>query len=180
MAKTTRDLVAETATAMFLDGVRPSVNSVRERIGRGSNGTIQTALNEWWANLSAEVKAAKAMPRAVPEQVSDAFATFWKVACDAADLRYSKDRERFAQILLDNERLSAELAHSTLQIESLKKQIGALQIEAKKALAERSELEIAVAAEKSRSDTLKDEVVSMRGILSQSTRGSYTSRGGKS
>ncbi|HET7675545.1 MAG TPA: DNA-binding protein [Gammaproteobacteria bacterium] len=68
----TREAVRDAADALLTEGVRPSVNAIRARLGRGSDTTIASALNDWWKELGQRVTDLESRPD-VPEAV-------WNVA----------------------------------------------------------------------------------------------------
>jgi chromosome segregation ATPase len=75
----TRTLVHEAADQLLAEGERPTVASVRARIGRGSASTINSALNDWWAGLSMRIAAARSRPD-VPEPLLQATNQLWEAA----------------------------------------------------------------------------------------------------
>lgn len=105
--KTTRELVFETSTNLFLRGQKPSVPSVRTLIGQGSNTTIQDALNDWWKELSLKFGRLQSHPD-VPDELGPLFSQLWLEAVKKADENLSEDRRQVVeQLRLEQERLIA-------------------------------------------------------------------------
>lgn len=77
---------ADVATAcdeLLAAGGRPTVEKVREILGRGSMTTINKFLNTWWADLSERVAAFEKRP-AVPDPLADLIANAWSAALELA------------------------------------------------------------------------------------------------
>lgn len=107
MTKTTRELVFEAATKLFLQGQKPSVATVRALIGQGSNTTIQEALNDWWQELSNKFGRLQSHPD-VPEELGPLLSQLWLEAVKKADANLSTDREKMAEQLREEQgRLAA-------------------------------------------------------------------------
>ena len=79
----TRLLVKRAADELLTDGVRPTVVSVRGRIGRGSATTINAALREWWTELSQRLAKARSPPD-LPGPLADAANRLWSTALEHA------------------------------------------------------------------------------------------------
>ncbi|MCH3703382.1 DNA-binding protein, partial [Campylobacter lari] len=68
--------------ALLLEGARPTIERVRQKIGRGSPNTVSPHLESWFRSLGARIQdpGAFAAPAAVPEPVAQAAAHFWESA----------------------------------------------------------------------------------------------------
>ena len=75
----TRTLVKQTADRLLAEGIRPTVASVRQRTGRGSAGTINTALHEWWQELAQRLAAIANRPE-LPTPLIEAADQLWEAA----------------------------------------------------------------------------------------------------
>lgn len=108
----TRGLVKEAATALLQEGIRPTVANVRARIGRGSAGTINEALKDWWEELGERLQNPERQE--LPAAVLIAAQTLWHSALDEAEslLRTYKD-EAAAQIKLAEAARDAALLAKT-------------------------------------------------------------------
>lgn len=77
--------VRQVADALLLDGDRPTVDRVRQRLGRGSPNTIALFLDRWWTQLGARLRdlPGQELP-GVPPTVSAALVSLWSSAIDEA------------------------------------------------------------------------------------------------
>ncbi|MHB8622882.1 MAG: DNA-binding protein [Sulfuricaulis sp.] len=75
----TRTLVKQTADRLLAEGIRPTVASVRQRTGRGSAGTINAALKEWWQELAQRLAAIANRPE-LPAPLLEAADRLWEAA----------------------------------------------------------------------------------------------------
>lgn len=112
------------ADALLLEGARPTIERVRQKIGRGSPNTVSPHLETWFRSLGARIKdpGAFAAPAAVPDPIAQAAAHFWEAALSEArgqqEQAYRGRWEELAregqQLASDAERLQqreAQLAH---------------------------------------------------------------------
>jgi chromosome segregation ATPase len=84
------------ADQLFAAGIRPTVANVREITRRGSAGTINQALKDWWRDLSSRVSSRERRPD-VPEPVADVMCQLWATSLDRAEhalLAYREDADR--------------------------------------------------------------------------------------
>ncbi|WP_027856455.1 DNA-binding protein [Marinobacterium jannaschii] len=132
----TREKVFDAADQLLIEGVRPTQQSIRDRIGTGSISTINKALNEWWQSIGERLNKDASRPD-LPDQVIDSASRMWQQSLAYAEQALSekaarlealteqslKDsaakvdvmaqelarlREQNARLLQDNERLSSE------------------------------------------------------------------------
>lgn len=71
--------VFDAADAVLAGGNRPTVERVREKLGRGSPARVGALLDEWWVRLSARLRAETRLP-GLPAEVAHAFVDIWKQA----------------------------------------------------------------------------------------------------
>src|SRR5262245_28964854 len=78
--------VWQAADALLMEGARPTIERVRQRIGRGSPNTVQPLLDTWFRGLGARLTDPKAFaaPPDVPDPVAQASRHFWEVALATA------------------------------------------------------------------------------------------------
>ncbi len=78
--------VWQAADALLLEGLRPTIERVRNKIGRGSPNTVSPYLETWFKRLGARIvdPTAFSAPPALPEPISQAAAHFWEAALAAA------------------------------------------------------------------------------------------------
>jgi len=89
------------ADALLLDGARPTIERVRQKIGRGSPNTVSPCLDRWFASLGARIKdpAAFAPTVGFPDPIQQAAKHFWDVATAAARAEvFEQYRDRLAEI----------------------------------------------------------------------------------
>ncbi|SIT31018.1 DNA-binding protein [Achromobacter sp. MFA1 R4] len=74
------------ADALLLEGARPTIERVRQKIGRGSPNTVSPHLETWFRALGARIKDPRAFaaPPEVPDPIAQAAAHFWDAALAAA------------------------------------------------------------------------------------------------
>lgn len=102
LSRPTRELVIEVATRLISQGEKPAVSNVRAIIGKGSNLTIQSALNDWWKDLGKRIDAQYHHPT-LPDSVVAAAAELWTVALREADLANEKYRQEADALVVDAE-----------------------------------------------------------------------------
>lgn len=68
--------------ALLLEGARPTIERVRQKIGRGSPNTVSPHLDAWFKSLGARIKdpGAFSSPPELPDPVQQAAKHFWDVA----------------------------------------------------------------------------------------------------
>lgn len=96
--------------ALLLEGARPTIERVRQKIGRGSPNTVSPHLESWFRSLGARIQdpGAFSAPAAVPEPVAQAAAHFWESALAAARAEQAEaNRQRWAELHEEGERLDA-------------------------------------------------------------------------
>ncbi|QJD70779.1 DNA-binding protein [Marinobacterium sp. LSUCC0821] len=84
MSTEKRSQIYEIADQLLREGVKPTQQNVRERLGSGSLTTINRALNEWWGQLGSRLEAQTQgfdLPDPVVKQVN----RLWNEALAYAD-----------------------------------------------------------------------------------------------
>lgn len=112
----TRERVFHAADQLLAEGVRPTQQNVRERIGTGSLSTINVALNDWWRHLSERLERRNQHPE-LPEAVTIAASKLWDQALAYAHHALEQDRAKLARQTTENNE----------QIDALRQSIDALQ-----------------------------------------------------
>ena len=113
------DQVFAAAHELREEGMTPTVQAVRERIGSGSFSTINAHLGAWKAQNAAQAVAA--IP-AIPEKVQGAFAQIWATAARGAQEGFETQREALEATRREMERERASMAE---EIERLEKELEA-------------------------------------------------------
>ena len=86
---------------------RPSVETVREALGRGSPATIATCLKRFWRDLGIRASGDPAALTRLPSEIVEAVEAIWQrslaLAAQAAKHDDNAARERLEQIRIENE-----------------------------------------------------------------------------
>ena len=100
----TQDDVWKACDALLLEGERPTIERVRQKIGRGSPNTVSPFLDAWFKHLGGRIKdpGAFAAPPDLPDPIHQAAKHFWEAALAQTRLDFD-DRLR--------EGLAAAAAH---------------------------------------------------------------------
>ncbi|MGB3433668.1 DNA-binding protein [Achromobacter sp.] len=99
------------ADALLLEGARPTIERVRQKIGRGSPNTVSPYLETWFRSLGARIKdpGAFAAPAATPDPVAQAAAHFWEVAlAEARAQQEQAHRGRWEELAREEEQLASD------------------------------------------------------------------------
>jgi chromosome segregation ATPase len=83
--------VWKAADVLLLEGARPTIERVRQKLGRGSPNTVSPYLETWFRSLGARIKdpGAFAASPALPDPISQAAAHFWEVAMATARAQHA-------------------------------------------------------------------------------------------
>jgi hypothetical protein len=85
---------------------RPSVETVREALGRGSPATIATSLKRFWRDLGVRAQGDPAALTRLPSEIVEAVEAIWQqslgLAAQTAKNDYNAARERLEQIRIEN------------------------------------------------------------------------------
>ena len=86
---------------------RPSVETVRERLGRGSASTIATCLKRFWRDLGIRAQGDSAALTRLPSEIAEAVEAIWQralaLAAQSAKSEDNAARERLEQLRIENE-----------------------------------------------------------------------------
>jgi hypothetical protein len=93
---TSRD-VELAADALLRTGERPTIEKIREKIGRGSPNTINPMLDAWWKRLSARLDAGPPALHRLPESVAHVAEALWMQALDEGRRRAEQESARDAR-----------------------------------------------------------------------------------
>src|SRR5271168_2242211 len=108
MAPFLRSPHVERAAILILKSERrPTVEKVREALGRGSPSTIGEGLKRFWRDLGARIEGDPAALSRMPPEIADLADGMWqralKLAGEAAKNDDNAARERLKQIELENQ-----------------------------------------------------------------------------
>ncbi|GAA0785608.1 DNA-binding protein [Marinobacterium sediminicola] len=87
----THSRAIEIADKLLEEGIRPTQQNVRERLGTGSLTTINRALNDWWHTLAERVQRRNEHPE-LPEPVVQLANQTWNRALAYAEHRFNQQR----------------------------------------------------------------------------------------
>lgn len=94
---TARD-VELAADACLRLGQRPTIEKIREKIGRGSPNTINPILDAWWKRLASRLDAGPAaLHRRLPESVAHVAEALWMQALEEGRRRAAQELTREAR-----------------------------------------------------------------------------------
>jgi len=74
--------VERAADALLHEGDRPTIEKIREKIGRGSPNTINPLLDAWWKRLAPRLDYGPAAFHRLPESVAHVAEALWMQALD--------------------------------------------------------------------------------------------------
>ena len=168
MSTEKRSQIYEIADQLLREGVKPTQQNVRDRLGSGSLTTINRALNEWWEQLGTRLEAQTQgfdLPDPVVKQVN----RLWSEALAYAD-KASNQRLESLQIKLaeTQSELSSIDSRYTSQIIDLNKIIYQLRGDISSSDAEIKELRAEL---KSEQDSLFKANRELDSLLSKSAPG---------
>jgi chromosome segregation ATPase len=87
----THSRAIEVADKLLEEGIRPTQQNVRERLGTGSLTTINRALNDWWHTLAERIQRRNEHPE-LPEPVVQLANQTWNRALAYAEHRFNQQR----------------------------------------------------------------------------------------
>lgn len=132
--------------ALLLEGARPTIERVRQKIGRGSPNTVSPYLDTWFKNLGGRIAdpGGFAAPPSPPDPVLQAARHFWEVASAATRLDFDA-------------RLSAGLAAAVAIVEAEKDRAATAEAAALEATGMAARLSVELSA---RNELLEQEKLS--------------------
>jgi hypothetical protein len=102
----TQSDVSHAADTLLRAGMRPTIEKIRAKLGRGSPNTINPMLDAWWKTLSARLDSGPAALHRLPESVAHIAEALWMQALEEGKRRAlleQRDSTRLAE--LDKQRL---------------------------------------------------------------------------
>ncbi|MCP4595372.1 DNA-binding protein [Neptuniibacter sp.] len=93
MAINTQELAKKAADELLMEGVRPTQQNVRDRLGSGSITTINKALSAWWLELGERLKANSSHPM-IPDPVAESASKLWVQALAYAEQSLEERRHK--------------------------------------------------------------------------------------
>ena len=116
--QTIQSAVWQAADQLFAQGIRPTVVSIREITQRGSAGTINASLKDWWSHLSQQIAATDKRPN-VPEPIVESLRQLWSAALEQADIALTSHRQEADRLVKEAQ---GRLAEAVVAQESAQQQ----------------------------------------------------------
>jgi hypothetical protein len=135
----TEQEVWKACDALLLEGARPTIERVRQKIGRGSPNTVSPMLETWFKSLGSRIAdpGAFSAPPDIPDPVLQAAKHFWEAALAQTRLDFDQRLQERMAIAVENveaEKERAEIAskaafEATSRVTRLQTQFDELQAE---------------------------------------------------
>jgi hypothetical protein len=98
--------VSHAADTLLRSGVRPTVEKIRTKLGRGSPNTINPMLDAWWKTLSARLDSGPAALHRLPESIAHIAEALWMQALEEGKRRATIEQRDSARLTeLDKQRI---------------------------------------------------------------------------
>lgn len=142
---TEQDVLAA-ADALLTRGERPTIERVRQELGRGSPNTVNRHLDAWWATLAQRIKGrgGSALPASLLELCAQLYAGVRLQAQEEAQVALKQGDERLTAALADlraeKDALLLERAGATAAIDKLAAEMTALRTRNETLASEKAQL----------------------------------------
>lgn len=161
-ASITHEQVAAVADAIKAEGGKPTLRAVRERLGTGSLGTIQSMLARWKASQDRQAGATLALPPALQRAILEFMDQELTSARAPLEADLAQEQQASADLATENERLLN-------QIYGLENGLENLQEEKAKAEGQAKQLEADLATTRAEADRARTEAESARTELAKAS-----------
>jgi hypothetical protein len=94
----TQSDVSHAADSLLRSGMRPTIDKVRAKIGRGSPNTINPMLDAWWRTLSVRLDSGPAALHRLPETVAHVAEALWMQALEEGRRRAQQELKTSANL----------------------------------------------------------------------------------
>jgi hypothetical protein len=102
----TQSDVSHAADALLRTGMRPTIEKIRAKLGKGSPNTINPMLDAWWKTLSTRLDSGPAALHRIPEAIAHIAEALWLQALEESRRRVLIEQRDSARVAtLDKERL---------------------------------------------------------------------------
>lgn len=143
------------ADALLHAGEQPTIERVRQHLGRGSPNTVGPHLKAWFRALGARIGGSAQAPSAAPDSVIAAAQQFWESALSAAKIEW--------QQAIDDERHILTLAEEALAADRQ-----TLQSEQQRLEQRETDLKAAIYSAREQAAAAQEHAKSLEGQLAQS------------
>ena len=103
--------VSHAADSLLRAGERPTIDKVREKIGKGSPNTINPMLDAWWKTLSVRLDSGPAALHRLPEMVAHVAEALWMQAVEEARIRVRTEQKTSERQNADKEQTLEVRSH---------------------------------------------------------------------
>jgi hypothetical protein len=107
----TQSDVSHAADSLLRAGERPTIDKVREKIGKGSPNTINPMLDAWWKTLSVRLDSGPAALHRLPEMVAHVAEALWMQAVEEARIRVRTEQKTSERQNADKEQTLEVRSH---------------------------------------------------------------------
>jgi chromosome segregation ATPase len=151
----TEDDVFAAADALLIRGERPTIERVRQTLGRGSPNTVNRLLDTWWTRLASRMndRSAEGLPTSVVELCRRLYGELTQQAQAAAEGTLKTAEHELAQareqLDQDRARLATERLGMQAAAENLRQELAVLNEAHRTLIKQAAELESTLAAERS-------------------------------
>lgn len=168
MKRDTQKTAQEVADQLLMEGVRPTQQNVRERMGSGSITTINKALNIWWKDLGQRLKANTSHPM-LPDPVAESASKLWLQALAYAEKNLENRRSELeSEYRKKLKETSQESREEQQELRDLRGQCIRLLQENERINSEKHSLQLSVAQSENHKMELQVKIDSLQRELKQS------------
>lgn len=165
-SRLTEPEIFEAADSLLAQGLRPTIERVRQALGRGSPNTVNRVLDDWWATLSKRMgNKPQALPPALEQACLKLLATMrTEAAAEAgAEVAAAKTELEKAKttLLADRAKLESEVAGISRLVSDLREDLGKVTDANRLAVQAQARSEADLAAECQKTGRLEREASQM-------------------
>lgn len=135
-ATVTVEQVHATANALHAEGIKPTLRLVRERLGTGSMGTINSFLQRWRSGQQLEQSQPLVMPPVLQRAILDFMGSEIAAAKGALEGQITEQRQELSDLAAENMRQAEVIEHLQVDMELLATEKSAIAGRAEQLLAD--------------------------------------------
>src|ERR1700724_1207135 len=95
----TQSDVSGAADSLLRLGERPTIDKIRQKLGKGSPNTINPMLDAWWKTLAARLDSGPAALHRLPESVAHVAEALWMKALEEGRRRAAQEQHSTTRAL---------------------------------------------------------------------------------
>lgn len=154
--------IFEAADSLLAQGLRPTIERVRQRLGRGSPNTVNRVLDDWWATLSQRItQKTQTLPPAIEDACKKLLVTLKAEAGASAAGEIGAATALLSQaqaaLAADRARLESEQAGISILVTALREDLGKVGEANRVAARGQARLEAELAGERQKTMRLQKE-----------------------